>query len=393
MVMKRAVKRPARSAGGREKIRYFEERRQKDGKVVYVWNNKHAAKRGMQFEVLGEDYASAVARAIRLNQMWDSVRTQDDVKVGPAEGTVAWMMEKIERSEDHQAKGAGVQKEIGYAFRFIGESPMARQHLDALKGSDMRAFHRRVVEKKGVAYAQRIMKWFRFLLNEAVRERIITESPMAKMRVERPPARQEYWFEEEVTKLIETCVQEGYPSIGLAVRMAYDLGQRQGDVLRMTRGQYDGSCVTVTQGKTKAVVRVPALPELKQMFDTWPKDGVLWVMTEGYPPGPTRSAESRYPTPKERTRTPYNKYYFSHKVAEMIEKAGFPSKTFQDLRRSAVVRLAQAGCTIPQIASITGHSYARCEQILEVYLPRTSNLAQQAIARVLEMRRAEKKAG
>jgi len=38
------------------------------------------------------------------------------------------------------------------------------------------------------------------------------------------------------------------------------------------------------------------------------------------------------------------------------------------------------------IASITGHSYARCEEILEVYLPRSTELARLAIEHVLQAR-------
>jgi hypothetical protein len=43
-----------------------------------------------------------------------------------------------------------------------------------------------------------------------------------------------------------------------------------------------------------------------------------------------------------------------------------------------VVQLARAGCTVPEIASITGHSIASVEQILQRYLPRDSTVARNA---------------
>ncbi len=86
------------------------------------------------------------------------------------------------------------------------------------------------------------------------------------------------------------------------------------------------------------------------------------------------------------TRRPYQQFNFVHRVAEVIDRAGLAGKRYGDLRRSAVVRLAMAGCTIPMIASITGHSYSRCEEILEVYLPRSTELARIAIERVLTAR-------
>lgn len=48
------------------------------------------------------------------------------------------------------------------------------------------------------------------------------------------------------------------------------------------------------------------------------------------------------------------------------------------LRHSCVVQLARAGCTVPEIASITGHSISSVEQILQRYLPRDSRVAENA---------------
>lgn len=44
-----------------------------------------------------------------------------------------------------------------------------------------------------------------------------------------------------------------------------------------------------------------------------------------------------------------------------------------------------AGCTIPEIAAITGHTYMRCEQILETYLPLTTDVGRNAISNVMKL--------
>ncbi len=54
----------------------------------------------------------------------------------------------------------------------------------------------------------------------------------------------------------------------------------------------------------------------------------------------------------------------------------------RDLRRAAVVNLARAGATVPEIAAVTGHSIDRTQAILEVYLPRDAHMARAAILRV-----------
>jgi hypothetical protein len=71
-----------------------------------------------------------------------------------------------------------------------------------------------------------------------------------------------------------------------------------------------------------------------------------------------------------------------------IEIAAMPSKkklagtshlNRQDLRRTAVIRLAEAGCTIPEITAITGHTPASANSILQTYLVTTYEMADAAI--------------
>ena len=66
-------------------------------------------------------------------------------------------------------------------------------------------------------------------------------------------------------------------------------------------------------------------------------------------------------------------------------KAGISGLTFNDLRGTAVTRLALVGCTEAQIASITGHSLRDVHSILDAhYLHRDPALAESAITK-LEM--------
>lgn len=374
----------------RVRVRYLERRKLKDGGVGYVWNNRHAVAAGLQREWLGTDLGKAIERAERLNALWDQVRTKSDAKPGPVPGTVSWMIDRIEAGPDHQEKSAKLRKEVGLAFRYLEASPLARRQLAEITGSDLKLFHRKVLEAKGVSYAQRIMKWLRFLLNEAVRDKQLTASPMEGMRVKRPPPRQVLWFEDEVAAVIAQAEKEGRPSLGLAFRLAYDLGQREGDVLVLKRGQLVNGEVLLRQGKTDAMVRVPALPELQQALtaadarlpELFTNENGAATLNFSLPATRAQLAWVL----SETTRRPYKQFNFIHLVGDLIEAAGFKGKTFQDLRRSSVYRLAIAGCTIPMISAITGHSYARCEQILEVYLPRTTEMARLAIERVLASR-------
>ena len=51
----------------------------------------------------------------------------------------------------------------------------------------------------------------------------------------------------------------------------------------------------------------------------------------------------------------------------------------RDLRRTAIVRMGEAGAEVHQIAAVSGHTIHRTMQILEHYLPRTKPMASAAI--------------
>jgi integrase-like protein len=92
----------------------------------------------------------------------------------------------------------------------------------------------------------------------------------------------------------------------------------------------------------------------------------------------------------ETTGQPYKEDHFRHEFARIRKLAGgLPdSLRFMDLRRTAVVRLAEAGCSVPEIAAVSGHTIDPTARILEVYLPRTALMARAAVAR-LDHARAE----
>ena len=72
------------------------------------------------------------------------------------------------------------------------------------------------------------------------------------------------------------------------------------------------------------------------------------------------------------------------------KKAGIEDVTFNDLRGTAVTRLALVGCTEAEIAAITGHSIRDVRSILDAhYLHRDQALAETAIPK-LEIGYAER---
>ena len=70
-------------------------------------------------------------------------------------------------------------------------------------------------------------------------------------------------------------------------------------------------------------------------------------------------------------------------MGKTCERAGIDGPTFHDLRGTAVVRLAIAGASVPQIAAVTGHSLKDVEAILDAhYLGRDIQLAEAAVLKL-----------
>lgn len=95
----------------------------------------------------------------------------------------------------------------------------------------------------------------------------------------------------------------------------------------------------------------------------------------------------------EATERPYREDNFRHVFREIAQAAGIEGLWFMDLRRTAVVRMAEAGCSTPEIAAVTGHELERTARILEVYLPRTPEMARNAVVKLERARKRTKLEG
>jgi integrase len=166
---------------------------------------------------------------------------------------------------------------------------------------------------------------------------------------------------------IEAFLQAASPEMQFAMVLALHTGQRQADILRMAWSQYDGTCITLRQGKARRLgrvpppIRIPCTKALKATLDAAQRRAAVMLTTK--------------------TGRAFKKRYFAEQWEATCKAAGIAELHFHDLRGTTVTMLAEAGCTLPEIVSITGHTLRRAQDILEKYLARTSKLAESAIAK------------
>ena len=168
------------------------------------------------------------------------------------------------------------------------------------------------------------------------------------------------WTENDIARLLAVAS----PSIAMAALLALWTGQRQGDLLRLPWSAYDGKFIRLRQSKTGRRVTIPVSKRLKAILDDANRISTQ-ILT---------NANGR-PWTSDGFRTSWGK---------TCTKAGLASDLhFHDLRGSAVVRLALAEATVPQIATFTGHGLKDVEAILDKhYLGRDLALVEDAVRKL-----------
>jgi integrase len=70
---------------------------------------------------------------------------------------------------------------------------------------------------------------------------------------------------------------------------------------------------------------------------------------------------------------------FSGSWNAVCERSGIDGVQRRDLRRAAMVRMAEAGATTAKIAAVSGHTIDQMARILDTYIPRRGEVAAGAI--------------
>jgi integrase len=168
-----------------------------------------------------------------------------------------------------------------------------------------------------------------------------------------------FWDEQAIASLLSVAS----PAIKLATVLALWTGQRQGDLLRLPWSAFDGTHIRLRQSKTGRRIVMPAGAPLKVLLDGTERRGPL-ILANSY-------------------GRPWTSDGFRTSWSKTCARAGVSGLTFHDLRGSAVVRLALAEATVPQIATFTGHSLKDVEAILDAhYLGRDVQLAEAAVLKL-----------
>jgi integrase len=183
--------------------------------------------------------------------------------------------------------------------------------------------------------ARNWLKAVRHFIRWAEARKLIDHDPTWGIRIKVPKSDGHHTWSE-----LEIDAFEAHHPIGSKARLALALGlytgQRRSDVIRIGRQHIRDGVLAVRQQKTGTTLTIPLSRELETIIAASPT-GHLTLLT-------TRTGKS------------YGGDDFTDQFRVWCDAAGLPRRcVFHGLRKAAARRLAEAGCTVHEIAAITGH--------------------------------------
>lgn len=205
--------------------------------------------------------------------------------------------------------------------------------MSGLKREHVKAIISKLADRPAVA--NNWLKTIKILLHYAIDTGLRSDDPtigFRKLRTDLTGYRS--WTEIKIEQYYQK-----HP-IGTKARLAFDLllytGQRRADVVRMGRQHIRDDALMVKKSKTGTEVDIPLHPALKASLDALPTKNMTILVTE--------------------YGKPFAVTGFGNWFRERDNEAGLPmGLAAHGLRKAACRRLAEAGCTVPEIMAISGH--------------------------------------
>jgi len=335
----------------------------------YFWRPTKAVKAlGFANVPLGADLLKAAAEAQRLNAEVEWVRRGADERPGPPRGTIAHVIELYKADDAFTRLRPKTRKGYENILREI-ERVAGGILVGAITKKGLKATYK-ALKPRGLHIAAAHMRIWSILMGVALDEGLRKPelgNPASKLKITTPPARRRRPTFDEVMKYCRTAEANNRRSLKIAVLLAFDLNQRESDVLSLARSAYDGLRVTIRQEKTGALVKVLATEALRNELDAIEHGHATTVISEA-------------------TGLPYKEDHFRHEFRRIADLAGLDFQ-FRDLRRGGLTETADAGATLMQLHATSGH---KSMQSSEPYLVPTTDQADEAIRKRERLRRSKR---
>jgi integrase len=281
---------------------------------------------------------------------------------------------------DKRAGGSLVPELLSMAPAAAVKRTIVKAHFERMEAERGRAMAKGAIAVLSAAYS-----WGELAVGWE-----LPGNPCLRLKLPSPDARVVIYGEGEISALVATADAMGLASIGDAIMLGLFCGQRQGDILALVdqggsnrtiaERASEGEALRFVQGKTGARVAVFAAPELvARLADAERRRKARNVTIVG-----DVAVVLREETGAAWDGDPFRKAFAAVRAEASKSLPTIADKKFLDLRDTAVTWLARAGCTIPEICSMSGHSLQSATTILKHYLELGEPLAREAIRKMVD---------
>ena len=284
-------------------------------------------------------------------------------------GTIAWLIQDFKKSQDwqdlkdrtkrdHEEMFVKIKHEFGTTTLSRAEAHGSRKAFKAWRDHLGKSSHK--TADKAISSLSR-------LFTHAIDQEVMQRNPVKGLGKLYKSNRADKWWRTEQIKAFRSTAS---PQLRLALKMALDTGQRQGDLLDLNWSDYNGTHISLTQNKTGKKVSILASDELKAMLDAQPKTSTK-ILVNG-------------------KGIPWTPLGFSASWRKAAAKAGLKDLTFHDLRGTFVMQCLQADMKIEDIRLVTGHSLSGLRTLEKHYMGWDSDAADNVILALQQNRKGTK---
>lgn len=315
-------------------------------KGQWYWVPSAGAKAlGFKSVLLGRDLHEAARKAQEINSSLDAERRRAKIATESAANIDA-LVAKYLSSPSFIDLDAKTQKDYRNILERFREKA-GKTVVELITRAECVEMYDGLRKKHGESMAAAMMRVWRLLLGYAYDIGWRADNPARGMRIKTMASRTEVWMPEQVAAFVAAADKDGEPSMGLAVELAYDIGQRQGDVLRLTWKDFDGQGFTLRQSKTGATVYAALTPAMSARLATMERGAIQVIVCRG-------------------TKKPYQPDFFRHEFARIRALAELPETLqFRDLRRTALTEMGAGGAMDTELRAMSGHASSN---VLKVYV-------------------------
>jgi len=269
-----------------------------------------------------EDYTNAVNGVTKVKPTYKRAQPE----------SMRWLVEQYYQSSAYKEISAGYRRtRRGILDNFCEEHGQKR--YTQLRPRHIRKFRDAMMDRPGSA--NNLLKALRQVFKYAVNYDYMDSNPVAE--VERLKTKNKDGFHAWTLDEIEQF--ESTHPIGTKARLAFAFllytGQRRSDIVKMGRQHVKDGWMTVVQQKTGKRIEIPVLNKLQQVIDASETGDLTYLVTE--------------------YGKPFTSNGFGNWFRKKCNEAGLPQCSAHGVRKAAASHLADIGCTVHEIMSITGH--------------------------------------